>query len=257
MLHPADLIPYARNAKKHDDAQVMQIAGSIKEFGFNAPVLIDQSNGIIAGHGRVMAALKLGLESIPVIRLTHLDDIQRRAYILADNRLAENGGGWDEEMLKIELKALKESGIDELLSGFSEEDFAELLADDEEGEGEGGSKYTKKITTPVYVPTGEKPSEGDLFDETTTRRLVSDIEAEKSLTDEERRFLLAAAERHTVFNFERIAEFYAHSRPEVQRLMEDSALVIIDFDAAIEKGFVKVSEDIRQAYIDEIENEDA
>lgn len=92
-------------------------------------MLIDQDNGIIAGHGRVMAALKLGLEEVPVIRLTHLSDIQRRAYILADNKLAELGGGWDEEMLKVELEAIKESDLDHLLTGFSDEEMAELLAE--------------------------------------------------------------------------------------------------------------------------------
>jgi hypothetical protein len=131
-MHPADLIPYARNAKKHDESQVLQIAGSIKEFGFNNPVLIDQDNGIIAGHGRVMAALKLGLESVPVIRLSHLTDVQRRAYILADNKLAELGGGWDEEMLKVELQDIKESDIDHLLTGFTDEEFNELLNEENE-----------------------------------------------------------------------------------------------------------------------------
>jgi DNA modification methylase len=128
-MHPADLIPYARNAKKHDPEQVVKIAGSIREFGFNNPVLVDQDNGIIAGHGRVMAAIKLGLESVPIIRLSHLTETQRRAYILADNKLAELGGGWDEEMLKVELEAIKESDLDHLLTGFSDEEMAELLAE--------------------------------------------------------------------------------------------------------------------------------
>lgn len=93
-----ELIPYARNARLHSDDQVAQIAASIREFGFNAPVLIDGHGGIIAGHGRVMAARKLGLESVPTIALPHLSDVQKRAYILADNKLALNSG-WDNEML--------------------------------------------------------------------------------------------------------------------------------------------------------------
>jgi DNA modification methylase len=97
------LIPYARNAKLHNDSQVAAIAGSIKEFGFNNPVLISADNSIIAGHGRVLAARKLGLSEVPCIRLSHLTDNQRRAYILADNRLSETGGGWDDEMLKMEI----------------------------------------------------------------------------------------------------------------------------------------------------------
>ncbi len=103
MLAVDRLVPYAKNAKKHDDRQVAAIAGSIREFGFTNPVLIDGQDGIIAGHGRVLAAQKLGLASVPCIRLAHLTDAQRRAYILADNRLAETGGGWDLEMLRLEI----------------------------------------------------------------------------------------------------------------------------------------------------------
>jgi DNA modification methylase len=120
------LIPYARNAKKHDAAQVSKIAGSIREFGFNNPVLIDKDNGIIAGHGRVMAAQSLSLHTVPCIRLGHLTDTQRRAYILADNRLAEIGGGWDEEMLKLELAELGDLDVDLEAIGFGAEDLAEV-----------------------------------------------------------------------------------------------------------------------------------
>ena len=97
------LIPYARNAKQHSDSQVASIAGSLKQFGFNNPVLIDQDGGIIAGHGRVLAARKLELETVPCIRLEHLTENEKRAYILADNRLQEQGGGWDDDVLKLEL----------------------------------------------------------------------------------------------------------------------------------------------------------
>lgn len=128
-----DLIPYARNAKKHDDSQVAKLAGSIKEFGFNNPVLIDKDNGIIAGHGRIMAAQKLGLENVPCIRLGHLTDTQRRAYILADNRLAEIGGGWDEEMLKLELAELAALDFDISEIGFGAEDLDELEMVEVEG----------------------------------------------------------------------------------------------------------------------------
>ena len=115
---PTDkLIPYARNAKKHDAAQVSKLAGSIREFGFNNPVLIDKDNGIIAGHGRVLAAQQLGLADVPCIRLGHLTDNQRKAYILADNRLAEIGGGWDQEMLKVELQSI---GMDETWLDFDQ-----------------------------------------------------------------------------------------------------------------------------------------
>lgn len=125
-IKTADLVPYARNAKKHDEAQVAKIAGSIREFGFNNPVLIDADNGIIAGHGRVMAAQKLGLERVPCLRLSHLTETQKRAYILADNRLAELGGGWDAEMLKLELADLGDLDVDLDGIGFGADDLEDL-----------------------------------------------------------------------------------------------------------------------------------
>ena len=233
------LIPYANNAKKHSDEQVAQIAASIREFGFNNPVLIDGDNGIIAGHGRVMAARKLGMTLVPVLRLTHLTDAQRRAYILADNRLTETGGGWNEEILKAELERLTEEGFDVGLAGFDKEDIEEL--------GGGGDEYTRKVEAPNYEPKGEKPAITALYDETKTRGLIERIEKSK-LSDDEKRFLIAAAHRHTVFHFENIAEYYAHSDAGVQELFEDSALVIIDFNKAIEHGFVVVSDGIRDAF---------
>jgi len=122
----AELIPYARNARKHSDQQVAQIAGSIQEFGFNAPVLIDGQNGIIAGHGRVMAANLLKLESVPCVRLSHLSDAQKRAYILADNRIALNSG-WDEAMLANELQDLHADDVDLGLTGFDADELSKML----------------------------------------------------------------------------------------------------------------------------------
>lgn len=123
------LIPYANNARLHSDAQVAQIAGSIREFGFNNPVLVDAENGIIAGHGRVLAARKLGLTDVPCIRLDHLSEMQKRAFIIADNRLTETGGGWDEELLKIELMDIEASGLDPELTGFVGDDLDAILAE--------------------------------------------------------------------------------------------------------------------------------
>ena len=122
------LIPYARNAKLHSDAQVAQIAGSIREFGFNNPVLVDAENGIIAGHGRVLAARKLEMAKVPCIRLSHLTDAQKRAFVIADNRLAETGGGWDEELLKVELMDIHASGLDPELTGFTQADVDLMVA---------------------------------------------------------------------------------------------------------------------------------
>lgn len=119
------LIPYAKNARVHDEAQIAQIAGSIKEFGFNNPVLIDKDNGIIAGHGRVMAARKLGLTEVPTILLDHLNETQRKAYILADNRIAINST-WDNEMLSLELMDIKDD-VSLAMLGFNVDELDALL----------------------------------------------------------------------------------------------------------------------------------
>jgi hypothetical protein len=133
----ADLIPYARNTRTHSPEQVAQIAGSIREFGFTNPILIDGENGIIAGHGRVMAASKLGLAKVPCIRLAHLTDTQKRAYIIADNKLALNAG-WDEEMLALELGELGDLNFDLSLIGFDESELGDILAEPSaEAEGSG------------------------------------------------------------------------------------------------------------------------
>ena len=120
------LIPYARNSRTHSEVQVAQIAGSIREFGFTNPVLIDAENGIIAGHGRIMAAQKLGLAEVPCIRLDHLTETQRKAYVIADNKLALNSG-WDEAMLGLELADLRELDFDLSLTGFDGDEIEAAL----------------------------------------------------------------------------------------------------------------------------------
>lgn len=131
--HPvAKLIPYARNARTHSDAQVAQIAASIKEWGWTTPVLIDEQGGIIAGHGRVLAAQKLGIKEIPVMVARGWTEAQKKAYILADNKLALNAG-WDTELLKVELAELKGLDFDLPLTGFSADELNILLADKTEG----------------------------------------------------------------------------------------------------------------------------
>lgn len=124
----ATLIPFAKNSRTHSDAQVAQIAASIREFGFTNPVLIDEANGIIAGHGRVLAARKLKLTEVPCIRLAHLTEAQKRAYVIADNKLALNAG-WDEAMLKLELADLKALDFDLDLTGFTTDEIDALLAE--------------------------------------------------------------------------------------------------------------------------------
>ncbi|MBT2746188.1 MULTISPECIES: site-specific DNA-methyltransferase [unclassified Lysobacter] len=126
------LIPFARNARTHSDAQVAQIAASIVEFGWTNPVLVDGASGIIAGHGRLLAARQLGLGKVPVIELSHLTPAQKRAYVIADNRLAENAG-WDEELLRLELAELRDADFDLDLLGFTDDELDELLDGDQAG----------------------------------------------------------------------------------------------------------------------------
>lgn len=123
------LIPYARNSRTHSDEQVAQIAASIKEFGFLNPIIVDGENGIIAGHGRLLAAQKLGIDEVPVVEAAHLTEAQKRAYIIADNKLALNAG-WDNEMLALELGELGELGFDLGLTGFDEDEIAALMPDE-------------------------------------------------------------------------------------------------------------------------------
>jgi DNA modification methylase len=128
------LIPFARNPRTHSDAQVAQIAASIAEFGFNNPILVDTQAGIIAAHGRLLAARKLQLKEVPVIVLDHLSAKQKRAYILADNQLALNAG-WNDELLRIELAALQDEDFNINLIGFEDEELARLLAAQEAAQG--------------------------------------------------------------------------------------------------------------------------
>lgn len=150
------LIPYARNSRTHSDEQVAQIAASIKEFGFLNPIIVDGDRGIIAGHGRVMAAQKLGMKSLPCIEASHLTDAQRKAYIIADNKLALNAG-WDDDLLRVELDELGELGFDLELTGFSLDEIEELQVEPEPEEG-----LTDEDAVPD-VPEQSVTVEGDVW----------------------------------------------------------------------------------------------
>jgi hypothetical protein len=217
---------------------VAQIAGSIQEFGFTNPVLIDGENGIIAGHGRVMAASKLKLKEVPTICLGHLSAAQKKAYIIADNKLALNAG-WDEELLGIELSELRELDFDLALTGFDKEELNSIFEED----GETGEDYSQKIDAPVYEPKGEKPRLTELIDQSKKEKILARIE-KAEVSESDKIFLRSAAERHAVFNYGKIAEYYCHADPGIQELMEESALVIIDFNSAMKNGYVKLKKEI-------------
>ncbi len=150
-LEVESLIPYARNSRTHSDEQVAQVAASIKEFGFTNPVLVDQDGMIIAGHGRTLAAQRLQMKEVPCLRLSHLSEAQKRAYVIADNKLALNAG-WDDELLAVELRDLKDSDFDLSLTGFGDDELADLLAEAlEEGLTDEDS-VPEAPETPVTVP---------------------------------------------------------------------------------------------------------
>jgi hypothetical protein len=247
LLPIKDLIPYANNAKTHSEDQIKKLAASIKEFGFNNPVLVDGSNppGIIAGHGRVLGAALLKLEEVPCIRLGHLNETQKKAYILADNRLAEVGTAWDIELVKLELEEIEAGGINPATLGF-ESWFGDTNIDDlgEQLEEENkDNPYTAKIEAPIYEPKGDNPPAASLVSTARYDDLLIKINAAK-ITQENKDLLRLAAARFLVFDYQNIAEFYTHADKKTKDLMEELCLVIIDHSKAIELGFLHMTTEI-------------
>ena len=234
--------PYEKNAKIHGEDQIEKLKRSIQEFGFVNPCLIDRDYNLIAGHGRVMAAEALGMETVPCVFVEGLSEDQRRAYILADNKLAELAE-WDNVLVASELADLMQGGFDITLTGF-EMDAGTV----EEGVDD---TYVSNIDIPHYEPSDDPVSVQDSYDLEKYNDLlkrIMDAGAEGKITREEAQFLECAACRHIVFSYKRIADYYAQASPEMQRLMEDSALVIIDVNDAIAKGYAHL-----QSYLDEID----
>lgn len=185
------LLPYARNARTHSDAQVAEIAASITEFGWTNPLLISEANDIIAGHGRCLAAAKLGLTEVPCIRLAGLSDAQRQAYVIADNKLALNAG-WDNDTLKLEMLELKEVGFDLSLLGFSKDEIDDLFSKETvEGEGDGdGDEDEVLVTAPkranlgdVFELDGHRLACGDSTDITVIEKLRDGLTIDMVFTD--------------------------------------------------------------------------
>ena len=156
-----ELIPYCNNSRTHSDEQVLQIASSIKEFGFTNPVLIDDQGGIIAGHGRIMAAQKLKMDEVPTITLSDLSEAQKKAYIIADNKLALNAG-WDDAILRVEFEALKELDFDLVLIGFDGTELANMFLD---GTDLVEDSKTKEIDTDDFEMSCICPKCGFEFDD--------------------------------------------------------------------------------------------
>ena len=183
------LIPYARNARQHSDAQVAQIAASIIEFGWGAPILIDGQNNVVAGHGRLLAARKLCMAEVPVVPMDHLTDIQRKALILADNKIGENAS-WDEALLGLELAELQDAGFDLDITGFTPEEWDELIAGDNSNDGLTDDDQVPEVTENPVSRTGDvwllgehKVLCGDATKAEDYKALLGDELADMTVTD--------------------------------------------------------------------------
>jgi len=251
------LVSDPRNPKKHDE---QTIETSIERFGMLDPIVKDDRTGyIISGHGRrdgLLAMWQRGVAApegvrvgpegewlVPVVSgWASKNDDEAAAALIALNRTTELGG-WDDAVLLDLLEDVSRSSEGLSGVGFNDDSINDLkqLADLAEATLQ-ENVYTRKIEAPVYEPTSDAPPKiSELFDRARTEELQKHI-SEAELSDDVKEFLHVAAERHTRFHYRNIAEFYSHAPSQVQRLMEESALVIIDFDQALELGYVKLSE---------------
>lgn len=242
-----------KNYRIHGDKNKRLIQKSLVDCGAGRSILIDKEDCIIAGNGVYEQAQELGLKvriiesdgtELIAIKRTDLktEDARRKALALADN--------YTNDTSVFDMEAVMDDFTpDELdLWEFSiDVSSLDIGIESENKETSNSNIYTNKITTPEYLPKNEKPAISDLFDLEKYNELVSKIEI-SNLSSEDKKFLVCAASRHIVFNYEKIADYYANSDKEVQELMEDSALVIIDFDSAMAKGFVKLSQVIDEQY---------
>lgn len=239
-----DLKPNPKNPNTHPQGQIEILAKVIREQGWRQPIKVSNQSGyIVSGHGRYEAAIFMGADFVPVDYQDYASEAEELADLLADNRIAELAE-MDEKLLAALMADIDIAGLDTDLTGY-DKDAAAALADIVSSETEAESEYTTKVTTPIYEPTEEEPpSIKRLYDSYKMHSLIEDIESDPSITEEEREFLKLAAARHVVFDYRNIAEYYAHASKPMQDLMEDSALVIIDFEKAIEHGYVKIKSGI-------------
>jgi ParB-like chromosome segregation protein Spo0J len=217
------------NARKHSSKNLEVIAESLKRFGQRKPIVVHNSV-VIAGNGTLAAAKMLGWDEIEVTEVPADWDLETaKAYALADNRSAELAS-WDDDKLIKQLLELEQRGWDVKALGFDES--LEINLED---------VYTKIVNVPQYEVVGEMPLITDLFNKDKASKLQEDID-KSNVPDEVKEFLKLAATRHIVFNYQKIAEFYPHADAETQKLIEDSALVIIDIQDAIRNGYVTFTE---------------
>lgn len=224
-----EIKPYESNPRINDEA-VGAVAESINQCGYCAPIVVDENMVILAGHTRHKALCQLGWAEAEVVVREGLTSEQKRKYRLLDNKTNELAK-WDFALLKKELDGLDFGGFD---FGFD----TGTVEEDEK-------KYTSTVNVPQYEIQGESPAVQVLYNDQKCQALIEEISG-SDLTEEQKAFLKIAAYRHVVFDYTKIAEFYASTTPECQKLMERSALVILDVDDAIANGYVAMSETIER-----------
>jgi ParB-like chromosome segregation protein Spo0J len=240
----SELMHDPANVRKHDERNIAAIKSSLARFGQQKPIVVD-ANGIVrAGNGTLFAAKELGWEWIECVQ-SELSGSEATAYAIADNRSAELAE-WDIKSLESTLQALAAEDVSfRDAVGFDAAAMQELAVNalqlDQETKYD--SRYTAKLGQIVYEPTGPKPKLHEVFDDTKALALIAAID-QSSLSEDEKHFLRAAAYRHVIINFENAAELYAHSSSDMQSLMEQSALVLIDFDTAAENGYVQFTDEM-------------
>ena len=250
------LLQDPKNARTHSERNLTAIAHSLQQFGQRKPIVVTSDNVVIAGNGTLMAASSLGWEQIDLVRVpSDWTEDQIRAFAIADNR-TQDLSSFDVSILLEQLEELETADFDLSALGFDGDYITELgeLDGNKELERLAGriddESYTTKITVPHYEIIGERPGLDELFDNTRAKELQAEIE-NADIPDDLKQFLCTAAMRHVVFNYRKIAEYYPHASKDVQRLMEESALVIIDLEDAIRLGFVKFSESIEDLIAEE------
>ena len=242
--HIGDLTPDPKNARRHNPQNVGMIASALQEVGAARSIVVDEDGVILAGNATVEAAAQVGIERLRVIdadgdeiiavRRTGLTPSQKVRLALFDNRAAELAE-WDTEQLSALAEEVELGGV------FSDSDLADIFSASDDALSDSGEKYTTAAESPVYQPTDERPDVGDLVRLGRVEALLADIEASQ-VPEDVKAFLRAAAWRHAVFDYRRVAQFYAYADPVTQKLMEDSALVIIDVRRAIELGYARLRE---------------
>lgn len=254
MVSIEQLQPNPENPNIHPDEQIELLAQIIKENGWRERIVVSNLSGmIVKGHGRYQAAILAGFDNVPVEYQDYDSRTDEIRDLIADNKIAELSELDPEETKKL-IEGLESQSskaefdfnlsFDLAQFGYTDEEIQECFYD--KGTQDKG-KYTRNIKAPIYKPKGNKPKINDLFNDIKTNELIKEIK-EADTTEDIKEFLICAARRHTVFHYNRIADFYCHSEKTVQRLIEKSGLIIIDFKRAIELGYVKLSKEVADQY---------